>query len=117
MKLNSPTALFALGGTLGRLRIGRELLAVAAGVSLAKLAVYPALVWLLLDRAMGLDRFWVTTGVLLAAMPTATNAFVLAQRNDAGAEEVSAGVLLSTLLAALAFPATAWLLSGPVMVP
>lgn len=112
-----PTALFALGGTLGRLRLGRKPLAVAAGISLAKLVAYPALVWLVLDQAMRLDRFWVIAGVLLAAMPTATNAFVLAQHNGAGAEEVSAGVLLSTLLAALAFPATAWLLSAPAMVP
>lgn len=112
-----PTALFALGGTLGRLRVGRKLLAVAAGISLAKLVAYPTLVWVTLSQVMGLDTFWVTAGVLLAAMPTATNAFVLAQRNDAGAAEISAGVLVSTLLAALAFPATAWLLSAPVVVP
>jgi predicted permease len=112
-----PTALFALGGTLGRLRVDRQLLAVASGISLAKLVVYPALVWLVLDRLLGLDGFWVTSGVLLAAMPTATNAFVLAQRNGAGAAEVSAGVLLSTLLAALAFPVTAWLLAPALAVP
>lgn len=110
-----PTALFALGGTLGRLRVERRLVAVASGVTLAKLVAYPALVWLVLDGVMGLDGFWVVAGVLLAAMPTATNAFVLAQRNGAGAEEVSAGVLLSTLLASVAFPATAWLLSAPVL--
>jgi predicted permease len=47
--------------------------------------------------------------VLLAAMPTASNAFVMAQRNHAAADEVSAAVLFSTLAAALAFPLTAWL--------
>jgi predicted permease len=112
-----PTALFALGGTLGRLRLRGEVLAMAGGMALAKLAAYPALVWLVLGQVMRLDSFWVNAGVLLAAMPTATNAFVLAQRHDAGAEEVSAGVLLSTLLAALAFPATAWLIAAPVAVP
>lgn len=80
-----PTALFALGGVLGRM--------------------------------MGLDGFWVIAGVLLAVMPIATNAFVLAQRHDAGAEEVSARVLLSTLLTALALPVTAWLLSASVIGP
>ena len=112
-----PTALFALGGTLGRLRVGRELVAVASGLALCKLVAYPVAVWLMLGQVLQLESFWVTSGVLLAAMPTATNAFVLAQRHGAGAEEVSAGVLLSTLVAALAFPATAWLLSAPVMVP
>jgi predicted permease len=112
-----PTALFALGGTLGHLRVRGRVFAMAGGMTLAKLVAYPALVWLVLGRLMELDGFWVSAGVLLAAMPTATNAFVLAQRHDAGAEEVSAGVLISTLLAALAFPATAWLLAAPIAQP
>jgi len=112
-----PTALFALGGTLGQMRAQGRVLAMAAGLTLAKLVAYPALVWLVLSQVLELDSFWVVSGTLLAAMPTATNAFVLAQRNDAAAEEVSAGVLVSTLLAALLFPATAWLLSAPVAVP
>lgn len=111
-----PTALFALGGTLGRLRVGRRLVAVASAITAAKLLAYPALVWLVLG-ALGVDGFGLTAGVLLAAMPTATNAFVLAQRNQAGVEEVSGGVLLSTLLAALLFPATAWLMAAPVATP
>lgn len=112
-----PTALFALGGTLARLPVGRTLLGVAAGTTSAKLVAYPVLVWLVLESWMGLDAFWVTAGVLLAAMPTATNAFLLAQRHGAGADEVSAGVLVSTLLAALAFPVTAWLLAAPLAPP
>ena len=109
-----PTALFALGGTLARLRMSRDLVATASAVSAAKLLVYPALVWVVMGPVLGLDPFWVAAGVLLAAMPTATNAFVLAQRNDAGAEQVSAGVLLSTALAAFAFPVTAWLVAPPM---
>ncbi|HYF07999.1 MAG TPA: AEC family transporter [Acetobacteraceae bacterium] len=112
-----PTALFALGGTLGRLAVRRDLVLVSAGVAFAKLVAYPVLVWAILDPVLGLERFWVMAGILLAAMPTATNAFVLAQRNGAGAEEVSAAVMLSTLLAAILFPVTAWLISAPVVVP
>jgi predicted permease len=48
---------------------------------------------------------------MLAAMPTASNAFIMAQRNMTAAEEVSAAVLLSTLLAAVCFPLTAWLVT------
>ena len=112
-----PTALFALGGTLGQMRVRGRTLAMAMGLTLAKLVAYPALVWLVLGQVLQLDSFWVISGTLLAAMPTATNAFVLAQRFNASAEEVSAGVLVSTLLAGLLFPATAWLLSAPVVVP
>lgn len=109
-----PTALFALGGTLARLHVERNLMALAAAVSLTKIAVYPALVWLALGPLLRLDHVWVASGVLLAAMPTATNAFVLAQSNGTAADEVSAAVLLSTMLAAVAFPATAWILALPV---
>ncbi len=112
-----PTALFALGGTLARLRIDRRLLAAASGAVVAKLLLYPLLVWLVLGQVLGLAPVWVQAGVLLAAMPTATNAFVMAQRNQAATEEVSAVVLFSTLIAALAFPATAWLIAPPVAVP
>ncbi len=112
-----PTALFALGGTLARLRIDRRLLAAASGAVAAKLLLYPLLVWLVLGQLLGLAPIWVQSGVLLAAMPTATNAFVLAQRNQAATEEVSAVVLFSTLIATLAFPATAWLVAPPVAVP
>ncbi len=112
-----PTALFALGGTLARLRIDRGLLAAASGAVAAKLVLYPLMVWLVLGQALGLAPVWVQSGVLLAAMPTATNAFVLAQRNQAAADEVSAVVLFSTLIATVAFPATAWLMASPVAMP
>ncbi len=109
-----PTALFALGGTLARLKIGGQLFAVAFGITAAKLFIYPALVWLVLGSWLALDPFWVICGVLLAAMPTATNAYLLAQRQEVGAEEASAAVLFTTIIAAIAFPATAWLLDVPV---
>jgi predicted permease len=112
-----PTALFALGGTLGRLRLGRRLLLAAGAATAGKLVAYPLLAWLVLGKLLGLEWFWVQAGVMLAAMPTATNAFVLAQRFHSGADEVSAVVLLSTLIAAVAFPITAWLLVGPIAIP
>jgi malonate transporter len=109
-----PTALFALGGTLARLKIGGQLFAVAFGITAAKLLIYPALVWFVLGSWLALDPFWVICGVLLAAMPTATNAYLLAQRQGVGAEEASAAVLFTTIIASIAFPATAWLLDVPV---
>ena len=95
----------------------RGLLVVASGAVLAKLVAYPLLVWLVLGPLLRLEPFWVHAGVLLAAMPTASNAFVMAQRNHAAADEVSAAVLFSTLIAALAFPATAWLAAPAVAIP
>lgn len=106
----APTALFALGGTLGRLRFRRRLLAAAAAISAGKLVLYPALAWAVLGpHGLGLDPMAVAAGVLLAAMPIASNAFILAQRHGVVVEEISAAVLLSTVAAVAAWPLTAWL--------
>jgi predicted permease len=105
-----PTALFALGGTLGRLRFRRRLLGAATCVSAAKLGFYPALAWLVLGPfGLGFEPGWVAAGTLMAAMPIASNAFILAQRHGVAVEEVSTAVMVSTTLSVLAWPLTAWL--------
>ena len=81
-----PTTLFALGGTLGRLRLDRRMVLAGRGGSTGELVAYPLLAWLLLGPLLGLELFWVQAGVMLAAIPTATDAFVLAQRFHTGAE-------------------------------
>jgi malonate transporter len=102
-----PTALFALGGSLASRRLGQHWQAIA-GVAAAKLLVYPALAWAFL-RLAGLPPTWVAAGVLIAALPTAANVFVFAQRFDAVPERISAEILLSTLVGAATFPVAAWL--------
>jgi hypothetical protein len=109
-----PTALFSLGGALGRLRFRRRLLATVTAISMVKLGLYPGLTWAALGPVgFGLDPAQVAAGVLLAAMPIANNAFILAQRHGAAVEEVSAAVLISTILAVGAWPFTAWLVAPP----
>ena len=44
------------------------------------------------------DPLWVYTAVLLAALPTATNVFVIAQQYGVWVERASATILLSTML-------------------
>ncbi len=106
-----PVALFALGGVLGRLRIRPRLLKAAAAMSFGKLVAYPALAWLVLTL-VGAPPFFLQCGTLLAALPTASNAFILAQRYGTETEAVSATVLLTSVIAALTFPTLAWLLSA-----
>jgi len=102
-----PVALFALGGTLAGQRLGEGWRPVL-GLVAVKLVAYPALAWALL-RAAGLGPDWVSSGTLLAALPTAAYAFVFAQRFEAVPERVSAAILVSTLAGAVTFPLTAWL--------
>jgi hypothetical protein len=105
-----PTALFAVGGALAVQRIDRATLFSAAGITAAKLAVYPVLVWYVLARLLQVEPFWVQAGVLIAALPSAGANYVLAQRYAADAERVSAAVVLSTLVSVATVPFTAWLM-------
>jgi malonate transporter and related proteins len=90
-----PTALFALGGALASQRLDRRTAVAACVITVAKLAVYPMLVWLILGRMMQLEAFWVNVGVLIACLPSAGNIYVLAQRHDTDPQQVSAAILLS----------------------
>src|SRR6266478_6274085 len=58
---------------------------------------------------MQLDAFWVNVGVLIACLPSAGNIYVLAQRHDADPQQVSAAILLSTIVSVVSFPCVAWL--------
>jgi hypothetical protein len=102
-----PVALFALGGSLAGRSLGPHWRSIA-GVAVAKLAVYPAVAFAFL-RAAGLPADRVAAGVLIAALPTAANVFVFAQRLEAVPERISAEILLSTVLGAVTFPVVAWL--------
>ena len=104
-----PAALFALGGALALQRLDRRTAVAACLITVAKLAVYPMLVWLILGRMMQLDAFWVNVGVLIACLPSAGNIYVPAQRYDADPQQVSAAILLSTIVSVVSFPCVAWL--------
>ncbi len=53
--------------------------------------------YLSLSAAGNFDHVWVQTAVLLAALPTATNVFVIGQQYDVWQERASATLLITTL--------------------
>jgi malonate transporter and related proteins len=105
-----PTALFALGGALAVQRIDRATAAAAAGIAMVKLVIYPFVVWFMLACLLRTAPFWVEAGVLIAALPSTANIYVLAQRYDADAERMSAAIVLSTLVSVVTVPFAAWLM-------
>jgi malonate transporter len=106
-----PTALFALGGALAIQHIDRGTILSAVGITAAKLVVYPALVWLVLAHLLRIEPFWVQSGVLMAALPTAGNVYVVAQRYTGDhADQVSAVIVLSTLASVATVPLVATLI-------
>ncbi|ERI54277.1 transporter [Pseudomonas sp. EGD-AK9] len=101
-----PCALIVLGASLSRYRLRPT--GEAWGVALAKLALFPALVWWLSGQLPGLNDTARTVLVLLAACPSGVNVMAFA-RNAEDSRSVSAAISLSTLLAAISLPL--WMLA------
>lgn len=104
MNAAGPTALFALGVTVGMRRfagVGPELLLVAG----MKVLIQPVLALLVVGLVPGTPPMWLHVAVMMAALPTASNAFILASQYKAYVEGASTAVIVTTLLSALAIPA------------
>ena len=92
----APCALFAMGVTLALRplkRIPKELVPIAA----LKLTLHPLLCYVVLSWIGNFSEIWMFSAVLLAALPTATNVFVIAQQYGVWVERASASILLTTL--------------------
>jgi malonate transporter and related proteins len=96
----APCALFAMGVTLA-LRPLKRIPAEIVYIVPAKLILLPTLMYLSLSAAGNFDHVWIQTAVLLAALPTATNVFVIGQQYDVWQERASATVLITTLVSVL----------------
>ncbi|CAN7613530.1 AEC family transporter [Rhizobium sp. LjRoot30] len=92
----APCALFAMGVTLA-LRPLKRVPAEIFYIVPAKLIVHPLLVYGLLTWVGGFDPVWISSAVLLAALPTATNVFVIGQQYGVWQERASATILLTTV--------------------
>jgi predicted permease len=99
----TPLALICLGGSLPpitRRALDAETF-IATGL---KLVALPALVWAL-GRLAHLPNLPLTVAVLVGAMPTGANAFLLARRDERLAEVSAATVVATTVLSPLTLSA------------
>jgi len=115
----SPVALFTIGAVLARAQMSanaatpsRDFLPVVA----EKLLLHPLLVLgagtLAIHAGMPLDRFALTVMVLVAALPSASNVVILAEKFAADSGRIARIILVSTALAFLTFSGAATLLVG-----
>lgn len=114
----SPVALFTIGAVLARSQMNQHEQVPARDyvpVALAKLLVHPLLVWGAGTAAMALGvpltPFALTVMVLLAALPSASNVSLLAEKFGANNGRVARIILVSTALAFLSFSAAVALLT------
>jgi predicted permease len=106
----SPVALFTIGAVLARSQMNSSdatPLAEFVPVALMKLVLHPLLVLLVGSAAIRigvpLDRFALTVMVLVAALPSASNVSMLAERFGANNGRIARIILVSTALAFLSF--------------
>jgi hypothetical protein len=91
----APCALFAIGLFLSDKSI-RSGLVEAGLMTVIKLVIQPALAFALLPLFLDLGTVSGKVALLMASLPTAANAFVLAKQFDISVEQNTATVLLST---------------------
>lgn len=96
-----PCALIVLGASLSRYRLRPT--TEAWGLTFAKLALFPAMVWLLSGLLPGLNDSARTVLVLLAACPSGVNVMAFCRTAEDN-RSVSAAISLSTLLSAVTLP-------------
>ena len=95
-KAAAPCALFAMGATLALRplrRVPKELYLIVP----IKLLVQPLLIYGVLNLAGNFPPVWIYTAMLMAALPTATNVFVIAQQYGVWVERASSSILATTL--------------------
>lgn len=112
----APCALFAMGVTLALRplkRVPREL----GLIVLLKLVVHPALCYLVLSWIGGFSPTWLYAAVLLAALPTATNVFVLGQQYGVWVERASASVFITTLASVVTVTALLYAMKNGFLPP
>jgi len=96
----APCALFALGVAAAMRPLKRIPIDLAYLVPI-KLLLHPIAVFFAISWVPGVPDYWVYSAVLLAALPTATNVFVIAQHYQAWEQRVSSMIVISTVISVL----------------
>ena len=98
--------LFAFGGnfilhlfgvSLAAFRIAGDLREVAA-ITVLKMVVHPAIVWLLAVYLFALTPTETAVAVVVAALPSGVNPFILAQRYELYVQRAASSVVITTAL-------------------
>ena len=105
----APSALFALGITLYGSDLKGAHLELGL-LSVLKLIVHPVLVALLFLAWPGMDKIWIQTAILSAALPVAANVFAMSQYYQCYSEKTAGAIMLSTVLASITTPAVLYLI-------
>ena len=107
----APCALFMMGVSAALRPLRRVPIELSWLVPI-KLIVHPALVWFMLTTLGEFPPVFVQTAVLLAALPSAANVFVLAQQYGVWQERASSAVIVSTIVSIVTLTLTLYVLKN-----
>jgi predicted permease len=111
----APCALFAMGVTVALQPPPTRDAAADLSIFLSlKLLVHPALAFTLVSL-VDVDPLWLTTAVLMAALPPATNVFVLATQYGRYVEGASNAVLVGTAASGITVTAVLYAIRSGVL--
>ena len=96
----APSALFALGATLAAFRVAGDMRDIAV-IGALKLIVHPLIVWLLATQVFALGPTETAVAVIIAALPSGVNPFILAQRYETYVQRAASSVLITTALSVI----------------
>lgn len=111
----APCALFTLGVSVA-LRPMEKMQGEVPPLIAIKLILHPLLVWLVLMLVGGFEPVWIATAVLMASLPPALNAFIMAKQYETYVEGASGGVLIGTIISVVTVTAMLYALQHD-MVP
>jgi predicted permease len=104
----APCALFVLGVTVALRPVEKMPWEVPPAI-VSKLVLHPIVVLLVLSAIGGVSPVWLATAVLLAALPTALNVFIMARQYDTWVAQASSTVLFSTAASVITLTTVMWL--------
>lgn len=112
----APCALFAMGVTLA-LRPLKRVPPEMVFIVPIKLIVHPMLAYVVVSWMGDFPPVWVYSAMLLAALPTATNVYVIAQQYGVWVERASAMVLLTTIGSVATVTLLLYLMTNAILPP
>jgi len=110
----APCALFVMGVTAA-LRPLKRIPVELGWLIPIKLVAHPVLMYLLVSQVPDVQPLWLHSAVLLAALPSATNVFVIAQQYGVWEERASSAVVLSTAVSVVSVTVWIYLMKSGVL--
>jgi malonate transporter len=86
-------------------------------IAFLKLVLHPLVCYVVLSWIGDFSETWMFSAILLAALPTATNVFVIAQQYGVWVERASASVLLTTLMSVATVTGLLYMIKSGVLPP